>query len=1151
MAVLRSDIERALDDLISNEDGMKFQGLAVVLAKKRWPDLVASERKKDLGADAIAKAPFAVDGVGKVLACSTTATLKKIRDDAKEIKEHFKDISQLVFATPATVSNKKGEGWAAEVQTEFGYQLTIMEREDIVTSLMDPSNASLLSQLGLVVELEVSLAELTTKVRAAAAEVTAAWFTRIAGKPLLELRALRLDPEGRDSAEILQLSDIRAALLQSRRLVLEGAAGRGKTTTLIQLAKVQPGAEGTPFLIDLPAWTGSRSGILQFIAGMPQFQARSLDAAALARVCTAEHFLFLLNGWNEIGEPEFSHAESALRSLERDFPAVGIIVATRTHHIVPPLPGAVRARLLTLRRRERASYLKERLGGRADALRLKLDSDQVLDDLTRTPFFLSEVTSIFEAGAPIPSTKMGVLAAVTRLVEQSDDHRNHLRQSPLAGRAGDYLGELATRMTAQGDASISEDTARAAVTVVGSLLKNAGQIATLSEPVSALGTLCAHHVLGRQDYPVIAFRFEHQQFQEFYAAVGIRRRLFEVIAEPNGEKKREFTGFYVNDPAWAEPLRLIADDIGGHSGGANGADVIQAGTLLVEMALSVDPVFAAEFARLCGGHVWTEVRTAVGDRLRSLYASPDEHFRHCALAGMLASGSHDFRDVIEPMLSSDNQQVSLGIYRRWGEFYVSSLGAGWRDTVSSWKEEARITFVSEILHHRNVPEMAAFALSDPSIKVKKAAIQGLSWIGAEDDTAQFLASLDADTFDSIVVDLDPHFIPASISDRAIALLQKHYAQATDPLSRLSTLLKLSELGATKITDQLKEDLGRIAGKIDNNYAHFAIKPALDIVRQTDAQWTSAWVADRLAGGSLWYEPREKMITSVPEELKQSLMRRLENEDFKHAPFGNIITVLSAVADVSMAERIFLKLCELRRIFRNAPDERHELEWAVARQLETLLRAFPASVSVAGLAKCFSKPVDGVELDVIASVFSSVARSGPDSGPDLRTELDVNLRERFRAYLKNAVAFSLQQDDFSGALKANVGSVLASVGAPEDMKEMRDLIGADIERVRRGQAARARGDRGKLGSGASMSYASWHVRSVVRLDPTNSDSVLIDFLNAQEYERDVCDRTCSVGRAASDERGFLPESGLRANLAGARGGSRRASQGTSKAFCRCY
>ena len=34
MTVLRADIERALDDLISNEEGMRFQGLAVVLITK-------------------------------------------------------------------------------------------------------------------------------------------------------------------------------------------------------------------------------------------------------------------------------------------------------------------------------------------------------------------------------------------------------------------------------------------------------------------------------------------------------------------------------------------------------------------------------------------------------------------------------------------------------------------------------------------------------------------------------------------------------------------------------------------------------------------------------------------------------------------------------------------------------------------------------------------------------------------------------------------------------------------------------------------------------------------------------------------------------------------------------------------------------------
>ncbi len=140
MAILRSDIEKALDDLISNEEGLKFQSFAVVLAKKRWPDLVACERKKDLGADAIAKAPFAAEGESMVLACSTAATLAKVRSDAEKVKSHFKHISKIIFATPAPVSNQLGEAWVAEIEKDFGYDLAIMSREDFITSLMDPSS---------------------------------------------------------------------------------------------------------------------------------------------------------------------------------------------------------------------------------------------------------------------------------------------------------------------------------------------------------------------------------------------------------------------------------------------------------------------------------------------------------------------------------------------------------------------------------------------------------------------------------------------------------------------------------------------------------------------------------------------------------------------------------------------------------------------------------------------------------------------------------------------------------------------------------------------------------------------------------------------------------------------------------------------------
>jgi hypothetical protein len=68
----RSAVARALDAIIDEEEGMRFQGLAVRLAQQRCPALIACERKKDLGLDAYAPAPTTSDGVGVGLICSIT-----------------------------------------------------------------------------------------------------------------------------------------------------------------------------------------------------------------------------------------------------------------------------------------------------------------------------------------------------------------------------------------------------------------------------------------------------------------------------------------------------------------------------------------------------------------------------------------------------------------------------------------------------------------------------------------------------------------------------------------------------------------------------------------------------------------------------------------------------------------------------------------------------------------------------------------------------------------------------------------------------------------------------------------------------------------------------------------------------------------------
>src|SRR5262249_42321971 len=290
----------------------------------------------------------------------------------------------------------------------------------------------------------------------------------------------------------------------------EAPAGRGKTTTLIQIAQRTLAAGGLPFLVDLPFWVRTGSDVLQFIAHTPAFAKRGLDATALLELRGSEPFSFLLNGWNEISEGTAESAVQALRELEQNYASAGIIVATRAHRLRPPLPGASRARLLTLTRSQRDEYLTLALGNAANDLRARLNSSRKLDELVRTPLFLAEVTELFRTGSAIPTTKTAVLAAVIRLLEESDEHHVSLQQAPLTGHAGEYLGALSMEITEKGGVEIDEANARAIVNSVSAALQKAGQIGAQPDPSSVLNELAKHHVREHLTQRGATFRFQHQ-----------------------------------------------------------------------------------------------------------------------------------------------------------------------------------------------------------------------------------------------------------------------------------------------------------------------------------------------------------------------------------------------------------------------------------------------------------------------------------------------------------------------------------------------------------------------------------------------------------------------------------------------------------------
>ncbi|MBI3802629.1 MAG: hypothetical protein HY282_02575 [Nitrospirae bacterium] len=1107
MDILRTDIERALDEFASQEEGMRFQGLAVVLGKKRWPELIARQRKKDFGLDAYAPSSLTPERIGKGLAASITPTLKKVSADAKTAKENFPDLRTLLFVTSAKVGNADRKRWEEAIQKDHGLELHIIEREEIITLMMMQENASLRARfLHLDINAEPQVADLIEKTRRAADVVARTWAGKTKGHPLIELTAVRLDSDGAESADVLALEQIDQALSQSRRIVLEGPAGRGKTTTLIQLAQRTRPA-GTPFIVELPAWTSSHRGILEYVAGMPAFQAEGLTAIDLARVQKTEPFLLLLNGWNEIAESNSAQANNALRELERDFPSAGIIVATRTHHLTPPLPGALRLRLLRLRRIQRAAYLTARLGAKGTELRARINADPSLDELTRTPFILSEVASLFEAGAEIPSTKIGVLAQVLRLQEQRDEHRNALQAAPIFGRQTNYLKALANEMTRHGSVALPEVDACVVVARVARELADLGQVEPVSAP-TVLTTLTAHHVLERVDYPQTAFQFEHQQLQEYYAALDVRARLLDLRDDDHDAIGR-FMADYLNDPAWAEPLRMIAETFAEQTGDSETQTRnTRAGGKLVEMALFVDPVFAGELAQLCGAAVWNGVRAAVGERLRGIYAIRDGKYQQYALAAMLATGANDFSDIILPLLSGQDNQTRLRTYRLWPDIQLSSLGSSWREQVRGWSEEARADFVSELLHHRVDGEIAAFAEEDNSVAVKKAAVSGLMWTGSDDALIRVLESMDAQTFEE-VARKNADRMPAALIPKTIAAMRKFIESSTDHPARLRTALDLIAVGEPGLDGVVKDALAALPGGDMRNLGSHYIQPALEYLRKTDPAWASEWVVIQIAEGVIYgSENWLPFATAIPDGLVEKYLQRLETENFKNARFEGMIAVIAARADAKLAARVFAKLRELRRKVDAEPGEQHEFEWQVMKQLEDLFRRLPDDVAAAGVLSSVTSG-DPLDIKVAADLLSRVARS--DVEP-LRIG-DDDLKARLRAYLKSSVDLVLRQDDFNGEEKANLASSIAQVGKPEDMADLVLLIRADIERVRRGRAARAAGDRGPLGNGGVMSYARWHIASIMHLDPAGAEQVLIDLLPEPEYLSDA---------AAAMARDFVPK-----------------------------
>jgi NACHT conflict system protein len=1082
MAILRTDITRALGELIENESGTEFQALAVVLAKQKWPELIATERHKDGGLDAYAPASLADGRKGKGVAASLTAKLKKVKGDAQTAKQNYADLEILLFVTPHKVFSPTATKWAEEVGKACGLGLHVMSREDIVTSLMLPQNAALCGWLpGITVPIEPDEADLLERVRAAVAEEAELWRRRqrMTNRPTISLDAVRLDGSGKETTDTMDIEALRVALGQARRITLEAPGGSGKTTMLVQIATEPSRGGEISFLVDLPAWIHSGRDPLEFIASGTPFRARNITPTNLAQLARHAQFSFLLNGWNEIAEIHSPQAITALDGLERNHPAAGIIVATRTHYVSPPLPGAIRTKLLGVTRRQRAGYLREVLGDRAEELRLHLVANPVLEKLTRTPLILAEVVTIFQSGEPVPSTRVGVLGAVTNLIESAPSHRPHLQIPPLQGHAERYLTHLAATMTERGEALVFAPEARAAVISVSSMLQAEKQLATPPDPDSILRVLTAHHVLEQIDHPSAGYRFQHQQFQEFYATRSLAHSLTTLAAKHDDAADRAFATAYINKRMWEEPLRMIAEELSlAVEEEQTRPTALVEGVRLTRMALRVDPALAADLARLAGPHLWSEVRDAFGTVLRQWYSIGDVHHRQLAMAAMTATASDDFADVILPLLTNTDREIRLSVYTAGEIFYPTSLGADWRNAVETWHEDARADFVSELVHRSLMIETGEhFALHDPSEKVRNVAIQELCWISATDAFERVINGLNDAYLEAALPAFFPEIVPEMARPRIIAANRRLIEREVTALNRIRLWLRGAEYGDTSVPSGLIGELRALSPPIDQNGAQ-AVESALKVVKEHDPGWVSTWLTTKLLDGSLTGEQWKPFLRRVPSEQSYELVDAMATRELSYREQAATRMILSMDATPELAQQIFDALCGLQRSMSSTGGQQDAYKYL--DQLRGAFRDLPVETAVTGMMRSLNDDFDSDQLRVVTRILGRVN----SDVEDLRGAMPTELRETLRRYLKDGIAKILAEDAFGDEIRSEAAISLGRIGDPEDLSDLGRLIDADIERINR-----------KLNS---TGYSNWFLLAIEYLDAPDADAKFIALLRNDDY-----------------------------------------------------
>ena len=596
--------------------------------------------------------------------------------------------------------------------------------------------------------------------------------------------ALTLEVDGFD--EPVTTKALARALMSLDDLILVAPPGMGKTTTLFQIAEsALSNDSGSPLVVHLSDWATEDTALLTYILKRPAF--REISEDDFRTVAAKPGVLLLLDGWNELDLKARKRARVQVAALKAELPELGLVIATRKQALDVPFVGT-RINLMPLSDEQQmqiATALRDEAGARLVDQAWRTAG---VRELVTIPLYLTALLSLPE-NVPFPTTKEEILRHFVDAHEKDARCAEELH-AVVEGFQQDYLNSLAVLAMRTANTSFSDRNARWSILEMANSLEANRQITKTPQPNDVLDVLVSNHVLmltgDSQGYS-----FQHQQFQERYASHDVEDRIMAASTDPSA--REALKADILNLPVWEEAVHFAVERL------ARGYPLqIAACGMAILAAFEVDPFLAAEMIFRSSESVWSQI-AAETQELISRWHTPGKVDR--SVRFMLVSGRPEFIDLIWPLITNDNDQISLSALRNCKQLRPSIFGKDAKAKIKALSPKVRKLLLTEMASRSGMDGLdlvAAIAKDDSDPIIQASVVETLAFRRADRHVAEVLQKASDKTFD-LLAHLN------LVGDVADEHVRKKLGEA---LQRLIT-------GVTSTYDQLR-NISHADGKEDQS-----------------------------------------------------------------------------------------------------------------------------------------------------------------------------------------------------------------------------------------------------------------------------------------------------------------------------------------------